>query len=101
MAIYMSARFRVHRHAIKKCKEAMVELVDYVRANEPRTLVYLAQQEISDPTRFMSILIFENETGLALHRNSPASKKFAETVYPEALEPVEFSEYNVVADRNQ
>jgi len=101
MSIYMTARFRVKRHAIEKCRQALKDLVAHVRENEPRTIVYLAQQEIADPSSFLSVLIFENEAGLLMHQNSPASAQFVDTVYPETLAPIEFTEYNVVADRNE
>jgi len=101
MPIYMTARFRVRRGSVEKCREAICEFVEYIRAHEPRTQVYFSLQEISDPTRIMNILIFENEAALLLHRNSPGAQKFTSVIYPECVESVEFTEYNVIANRNE
>ena len=38
--------------ALEKCKQAIREFVDYIRANEPQILQYVAMQQRKDATRF-------------------------------------------------
>lgn len=101
MPIHMTARFKVKRQSIEKCKQALKDLVDYVRKKERGTVVYLAQQEIADPSKFICILTFQDEVSLFMHQSSPASARFVEAVYPETVEPIEFAEYNIIAGRNE
>ena len=101
MLVNITARYQVRPDAVDKCVRAVQTLVEYVNKNEPLTLFYLANQEILDPTRFFHILVFENEMGLKKHQSSPASKIFVETVYPEALKPLEFMEYNIFASKTE
>ncbi len=101
MLVHITARYQVRPDAVDKCVKAVQELVKYVNANEPMTLFYLANQEIMDPTQFLHIIVFENELGLKKHQSSPASKIFVDTVYPEALQPLEFMEYNIFASKTE
>ena len=99
MLVHITARYQVRPRAVEKCVRAVQRLVDYVKEHEPMTLFYLANQEIADHTKFFHVIVFESELGLRTHQNSPASKKFVETVYPEALNPLEFMEYNIFASK--
>jgi hypothetical protein len=45
MPIYMTARFEVQEEALEICKQTIQEFVDYVRANEPDTILYTSVQE--------------------------------------------------------
>lgn len=101
MLIHITARYQVRRPAVQKCVEAVGELVAYVQKNEPKTLFYLANQEVLDPTQFLHILVFEDEMALKIHQNSPASAQFVKTVYPEAVKPLEFMEYNIFASKTE
>ena len=101
MLVNITARYQVRAEAVDKCVRAVQTLVEYVKKNEPLTLFYIASQEIMDPTRFFHLLVFENELGLKKHQSSPASKLFVETVYPEALKPLEFMEYNLFASKTE
>lgn len=101
MLVHITARYQVKPEAVDKCVRAVQQLVDYVKENEPMTLFYLANQEILDQTRFFHIIVFESELGLKAHQGSPASKKFVETVYPEAINPLEFMEYNIFASKTE
>jgi quinol monooxygenase YgiN len=95
--IYQTARFRVKPEALDKCKQAIQEFVDYVRANEPQTQQYLAMQDTHDATRFLHVLIFTDAAARDRHANSDAVKRFTDVLYPNTLALVEFTEYNVVA----
>ena len=99
--IHIIGKYKVRRQAVDKCFRAVEELVEYVRKNEPKTLFYLANQEVLDPTQFLHILVFEDEFGLKIHQSSPASARFVETVYPEAIKPPEFMEYNIFASKTE
>ncbi|KMP12352.1 hypothetical protein UZ36_01195 [Candidatus Nitromaritima sp. SCGC AAA799-C22] len=101
MPIYMTARHQVHPQAVDQTKQSIRDLVEHVKVHEPLTTLYIAQQEIVNPFKFMHILKFEDETALGVHQNSPASARFVQTVYPEMQEPAEFTEYNLVATINQ
>jgi len=91
----------VRPEALEKCIRAVNDLVNYVKKNEPKTLFYIANQEVLDATKFFHNIVFEDEIGLKLHQSSHASAKFVETVYPEALKPLEFQEYNVFAAKTE
>ena len=101
MPIYMTARYQVHPNKIEKTQNNIRQLVKHVKMHEPLTTIYIAQQEILNPSKFIHILRFEDETALRTHQNSPASARFAQKVYPEALKPFEFMEYNLIATINQ
>ena len=101
MLVHITAHYQVQPFAVDKCIRAVQQLVDYVKEHEPQTLFYLANQEIDEPTKFLHIIVFENESGLKTHQSSPASKKFVETVYPETLKPLEFMEYNIFASKTE
>ena len=101
MPIYMTARYQVHSHKIKQIKDDIRQLVTHVKTHEPLTTIYIAQQEILNPSKFMHILRFEDEAALKTHQNSPASARFVKQTYPEALQPFEFCEYNLIATINQ
>jgi len=100
MAIYMTAQYQVHPSKAEKTKDNIRQLVEHVKIHEPLTTIYIAQQEILNPSKFMHILRFEDETALAIHQSSPASARFVQTVYPETLKPIEFMEYKLVATVN-
>ena len=101
MLIHITARYQVRRAAIEKCCQAVQELVAFVKENEPKTLFYLANQELLDPTRFLHILVFEDEVALKIHQSSNASARFVATVYPETVKPIEFMEYQIFASKTE
>ena len=101
MAIYMTAQYQVHPSQTEKVKTSIRPLVEHVKSHEPLTTIYIAQQQILDPSKFMHILRFEDETALRTHQSSLASAQFVNKMYPKALKPFEFMEYNLVATVNQ
>jgi quinol monooxygenase YgiN len=90
------ARYQVHPEALEKVLAAIHEFVAYVCANESGTMRYEVWQERDDPTRFVHIFIFKDTEADKLHSESPEVKKFASTLYPECLKPVEFIDYRQV-----
>ncbi|QPJ61904.1 MAG: hypothetical protein G3M70_08470 [Candidatus Nitronauta litoralis] len=96
MPVCMSARYQVRKDQLEQCRKTVAQFVTYIKANEPSTLLYMAMQEPVDETRFLHIMIFEDEQAITKHQNSPATRRFVETIYPSAVEPLEFKEYNML-----
>ena len=75
MPIYMTAQYQVHPSQVEKTKGSVRQLVEHVKTSEPFTTIYIAQQQILNPSRFMHILRFEDEAALKLtkaHRHQPS-----------------------------
>jgi quinol monooxygenase YgiN len=96
MPIIMTARYQVRPQAVDRCKQAIKNLVDYVKENEKGTLYYIANQEILNPYAFLHTMIFRDEVALTMHRSSQAAERFVSVIYPAAIDPLEFKEYNEV-----
>lgn len=90
------ARYQVRPEALERCLTAIHEFVAYVRASEPGTLRYEVWQEEKDPTRFVHIFVFRDTKADQIHSESREVKKFAATLYPACLAPVEFIDYKHV-----
>lgn len=93
MAIYQTARFQVKEEALSECEATIRKFVEYVRANEAKTLLYVSLHERDDPTRFLHYFIFEDEAARDHHSNSNAVNHFTSVLYPNLVEPVQFTEY--------
>lgn len=96
MNIYQTARFQVQEEHLPECTAAIEEFVAYVRANEPRTLLYTSLQQKDDPTHFIHYFVFEDEAAKDTHANSDAVKRFTDILYPRLVAPVEFTEYSLL-----
>lgn len=94
MSIYMTARFEVQKEALDVCQQVIQDFVDYVRANEPETVLYTSLQEKENPTRFLHYFIFRDEQAREIHSNSDAVNRFTSILYPNLVAPVEFTEYS-------
>ncbi len=98
MPIIITARYQVRPQSIDQCKQAIKNLVEYVKENEKETLYYIAKQEKLNPYAFLHLMIFQDEVALTMHRSSEAAERFVSVVYPSTLDPIEFKEYNDVAN---
>lgn len=98
MPVHQTAYFVVRDDALEICQKAIREFVDYVRANEPDTLLYTSLQEKEEPNHFLHYFIFRDEKSRDLHANSDAVNRFTGILYPNLVAPVEFTEYNVFAN---
>ena len=96
----MTAQYQVYPNKVNKTKDSIQQLVRHVKLHEPLTTIYIAQQQILNPSKFMHILRFEDESALKIHQSSPASADFVQSVYPETLKPIDFMEYNLIATVN-
>ena len=97
MTIHQTAYFVVRDDALRICENAIREFVEYVRGNEPDTLLYTSLQEKENHNHFLHYFIFRNENARDLHANSDAVNRFTSTLYPNLIAPVEFTEYNEFA----
>ena len=99
MPIYQTAEYQVTERSLEAVKEAIVEFVDYVRANEPGTKLYAAWQREDDPTRFIHLFIFEDEEAQRTHSGSAAVSRFESVYAPELVGgPVVFTDHVSIAD---
>jgi quinol monooxygenase YgiN len=96
MPIHMTARFKVKPESREKCERAIREFVDYLKQNEPETLVYTALQKADDATSFLHYFVFANQAARERHSTSAGVNRFTAVLYPECLAPVEFTEYTVL-----
>ena len=76
MPIYQTAHYQVKQEAVESVKAAIVELVDYVRQNEPGSKVYTAWQQQDDPTKFVHLFEFADEDAHQAHGSSAAVRRF-------------------------
>jgi len=97
MFITMTARFEAQKDKLVACEQAIREFVDYIRANEPDTLLYTSLQEKENPNHFLHYFIFHDEKAREIHSNSDAVNRFTSVLYPNLVAPVEFTEYDVFA----
>jgi quinol monooxygenase YgiN len=98
MSIHRTAYFVVRDDALEICQNAIHEFVDYVRENEPDTLLYISLQEKEYPTHFLHYFIFRDEKAGELHANSDAVNHFTSILYPHLIAPVDFTEYDLFAN---
>ena len=97
MTINQTAYFVVRDDALEICEKAIREFIEYVRENEPDTLLYTSLQENDDHNHFLHYFIFRDENARDLHANSDAVNRFTNLLYPNLVAPVEFTEYHVFA----
>ena len=95
MSIHQTAYFVVRDDALEACQQVIREFVDYVRANEPETLLYTSLQEKENPNHFLHYFIFRDVNARQVHANSEAVNRFTRTLYPNLIAPVEFTDYEV------
>lgn len=100
--IYQTAYYQVNEQSIEKVKGAIKEFTQYVKENEPGTIMYLAWQKKDDPTSFVHFFIFKDETAQDIHSKSAAVKKFEAIYSPELVSKgVSFTDYKLVATNQQ
>jgi quinol monooxygenase YgiN len=102
VAIYQTAHYQVNPDAVDRVKAAITEFVDYVTRNEPGTRMYTAWQQQDDPTKFVHLFEFADDSAHQAHGSSPAVRKFEEVYQPElAGRPVIFTDYLLIADSDR
>ena len=100
MAIYQTGAYRVKPSAVEKVKKAIKEFVQYVQAEEPDTLMYLAWQQKDDPTFFIHLFIFKDAAAQERHGKSDAVHHFESIYSPELVDgDVIFTDYELIAGK--
>ena len=98
MPIYQTAHYQVQASAVDKVKAAIAEFVEYVSKNEPGSRMYTAWQQEDDPTRFVHLFEFADETAHRAHGSSDAVRQFEAVYGPELVGgPVVFTDYELIA----
>lgn len=95
MPVHMTARFEVQPDRLADCEAAIREFVDYIRVNEPDTLLYTSLRDKDDPRRFVHYFIFKDEAARDRHASSGGVNRFTTLLYPNLVAPVEFTEYQL------
>jgi quinol monooxygenase YgiN len=97
MPIYMTAQWKCQSGAEETVVAALKEFVAEVGRNETGTLVYTALQSVSEPTRFMTSFMFEDEAARQFHQSTDWVSRFTDVIYPLNDGEILFTEYNLVA----
>jgi len=97
MPIFQTAYFKVKPESRALCERAILEFIDYIKANEPGTLRYTSLQRADDPNSFMHFFIFQDEAAREIHRSSESVERFTSALYPELNGEVTFTEYAMLA----
>ena len=102
MPIYQTGGYEVNPSAIPKVKQAIEEFVEYIKANEPGTEMYLAWQEAENPAKFLHLFIFKDEEAHKIHSSSDAVRKFGSVFAPELVGgDVTFTDYEMPAGKRE
>jgi quinol monooxygenase YgiN len=98
MPIFQTAHYQVNAGAVDKVGAAIAEFVGYVTDNEPGTRRYEAWQQQDDPTKFVHLFEFADETAHKRHATSAAVRRFEDAYGPELVGgPVVFTDYVQIA----
>lgn len=98
MPIYQTAHYQVKQSAVDKVVAAIETFVAYVAENEPGSRLYSAWQQVDDPTKFVHLFIFDDETAHEAHGGSDAMRRFEGVYRPELVAgPVIFTDYRLIA----
>jgi len=102
MPIFQTGAYQVKASGVPKVEKAIREFVDYVKANEPGSRMYLAWQQKDDPTKFVHLFIFEDEQAQMRHGQSEAVRRFQSVYSPELVGgEVVFTDYVMVAGKRE
>jgi len=99
MPVYQTAHYQVAPDGVAEVRAAIDEFVRYVKEHEPGTHMYVAWQQVEDPTRFVHLFTFADEPAHAVHGESEAVRRFEAVYRPHLVGgPVVFTDYELVAD---
>jgi quinol monooxygenase YgiN len=95
---HMMVRYKVKKEKLEEAKEAIVEFVDSVKANEPGTIVYQVLQDGTDTDVLFHFMVFDDEYAQTIHRKSSYVKKFVDLIYPLCAEEPVFTSLNMIRE---
>ncbi len=101
MAIAKTAAFAVRPESLARCEEVIRKFVDDVTSEEAGTRVYVSLRERRDPTRFVHVMVFEDEAAEAAHRDAERTHRFTAALYPHTMEGVAFTDCSLVAPERE
>jgi len=101
VAIATTAAFAVRPESLARCEEVIRKFVDDVTSQEAGTRVYVSLRERRDPTRFVHVMVFEDEAAEAAHRDAERTHRFTAALYPHTLEGVAFTDCSLVAPERE
>lgn len=97
MAILRIGRYTIRPEAMEACKKVIQTTVDYIRTDEPGTLMYMVLQEAENPTSFVHLSAYTDEAALQRHVTAePMGTNFREILIPAMVEQTTFTHYTVV-----
>jgi quinol monooxygenase YgiN len=97
VAIHKTAAFSVRPEGAARAEAAIREFIDYIRANELGTRVYVSLRDEKDPARYLHVMEFADAAAEETHRASDAARRFTSALYPETVDGVVFTDYDRVA----
>ncbi len=101
MAIAKTAAFAVRPESLARCEEVIRNFVDDVTSEKAGTRVYVSLRERRDPTRFVHVMVFEDEAAEAAHRDAERTHRFTAALYPHTMEGVAFTDCSLVAPERE
>jgi len=101
MSIYVTARWKAKPESARKVEQALGEFVAAVHENEPHTHVYTALKVVGSEATYMTYFIFEDGAARDFHSSTGWVKRFTSVIYPENLEEVEFTTYQLIASTDR
>lgn len=95
--IHETLTYTVPSSAVPACRQAIRELVERVREEEPHTALYTVLEDVrNDEATFLHLAAFENHEARIRHRESEALRMFTDLVYPATADGMHMSEQKVV-----
>lgn len=88
--IHMMVKYNVKPEKLEEVKKVITEFVDEIKKNEQGTRVYEVWQQDDEPTNFIHLDEFVDETSVELHKNSAHTKKFVDVLYPNCIDEPKF-----------
>ncbi|UGY02769.1 putative quinol monooxygenase [Bradyrhizobium quebecense] len=78
----ITAVIRAKRGHEATMRQALLDVVEHVRANEPSIVGYHVSQDASDPCVFATYERYLDQAAMDRHNNSPAVAKFFDVAKP-------------------
>lgn len=75
--LFRTASFVARPDAVQDCRRIIADYVAYVNDQEEQTRFMGSFQDQVDPSRFLLVMVFDDERAERAHRNSLAYRRFA------------------------